>query len=692
MSRFVFSTASSFVVAFSIVSLNYSVPVWAQEVNDNLNISLDEILVTSELLERSLKKTGNSVVVLDQKDLEEKAGLTTVRNVLEDTANISVIHGTGKAPTIRGIDGTGPAEGANAFFAGSRARLNWQIDGRPVGYNEIVWSDLGIWDIDRIEVLRGPQSTLVGRNSIAGTVIINTNDPTFEKEGALQAAGGNYDQRRVSAMINAPIVDNKLAMRLTADWNKKSSSINYEPFLNVNEPADIEALSLRGKVLIKPKIGEGTQLLLTLAHQEHKGPAGEIVVQPFKDRISNALQQPVHKLTSNVIGADFETLVSDNLKLELNASVTNFQFKRYSTTSSATLDKDEFIIEPRLRYKNSSGYEGVVGVYYYHSEQDEYLRFFVDNYFEDKADTVAVYAEGVIPLADTIDLSAGLRYEREERKRTGGDAGATFVDLNQDDTFEAFLPKLGINWSPNETFSWGAQVSRGYNAGGGGVASNFPNPGPALVGYEYEAEYVWTYELYGRQSFNENRIQTTQNIFFSDYKDMQLPFDLTPLDSRDEAFVVRNADRVITYGAEFGIKAMLTDTITVDGGLGLLWTDIVDYPNSAVEGNELFTAPNITANLGVTWKEGNWLVNATARYSDEYFTDINNRPGGKTDPRVIADAKVAYTYKNFEIFGTVSNIFDTEKPLALYPGATPSLDTAVLTQPRTFLIGVKTVY
>ncbi|MGJ8675480.1 MAG: TonB-dependent receptor plug domain-containing protein, partial [Pseudoalteromonas sp.] len=153
--------------------------------NSDNNDAVDQmtvIEVTGELLSRSLLQSGNSVVVFDSKELESRPELRTVRDVLSEIPNITMVTGTGKAPTVRGIDGTGAAENANAFFAGSRARLNWQIDGRSATYNEIVFGDLGIWDLEQIEVLRGPQSTLAGRNAIAGTIRVETQDPTFEQE------------------------------------------------------------------------------------------------------------------------------------------------------------------------------------------------------------------------------------------------------------------------------------------------------------------------------------------------------------------------------------------------------------------------------------------------------------------------------------------------------------------------------
>src|SRR3546814_6901795 len=75
---------------------------------------------------------------------------------------------------------------SDAFIAGSRPRINMQLDGRPLSYNEIIFGDSELWDVEQIEVLRGAQSTLQGRNAMAGTIATKTNDPTFDSEGALR--------------------------------------------------------------------------------------------------------------------------------------------------------------------------------------------------------------------------------------------------------------------------------------------------------------------------------------------------------------------------------------------------------------------------------------------------------------------------------------------------------------------------
>lgn len=660
---------------------------WAQQDMDSPEASeeavrLEPVIVTADLLDRSVQASGASVELFDEARLEEQAGLVTLRDILESVPNISVVTGTGKAPTVRGIDGTGPAENANAFFAGSRPRLSWQIDGRPASYNEVVFGDIGLFDVERVEVLRGPQSSLVGRNAIAGTVVVKTRDPQFDEEVAVRAVAGNDGQRQVSGMINLPLTEDTLALRIVADTLRKESAVSYDAFPGVSHPGDIEGQSLRSKLLFTPLSENDARLMLNVSHTEYSGPNGEIVVQPFEDRRSNFPQQPRHEPSTTSVALDYSQNLNDKWRVQLNLSTTDFNFKRTAVpgTSSATIDTREYVIEPRLHYQDG-GVTGIVGLYAYQARQDEFIEFIGGQNFDDETDTLAAYAEGVVPLSEEIDLSLGIRYDREERRRQGGDPTGAVVLISSDETYRALMPKIGLNWHPSDNISWGVQISSGYNAGGAGVSFGAP-----IVNYQYDEETVWNYEVYGRQDLLDGRIRTTQNLFYSRYKDMQLPFDLTPNDSSDEAFVVRNADEVQTSGLELGVEAAVASNLDVRGGLGILETDIASYPGSGVEGNELFTAPQVTASLGFSWWHDNWLLGMNSRYSDSYFTDVNNRPGGKTDPYLVVDAMLSYEFDRGKWFGSIKNLMDSDKLVARYPSATTA---AVVLQPRTFLVGLE---
>src|SRR3546814_3179949 len=151
--------------------------------------------------------------------------------------------------------------------------------------SDVCSSDLSeLWDVEQVEVLRGAQSTLQGRNAMAGTIATKTNDPTFDSEGALRFGGGNYDQRRVSGMLSGPVLgvfgDSHVAFRLAADWaTRESASGGYVPYPTVDDVGQFQALNLRGKLLFEPTSIPGWRTLLTLNHSAYQGPQTESVLR-----------------------------------------------------------------------------------------------------------------------------------------------------------------------------------------------------------------------------------------------------------------------------------------------------------------------------------------------------------------------------------------------------------------------------
>lgn len=653
---------------------------------------LEKVVISGELLSRTVEESGNSVAVMDEETLKARPDLMSVRDLLREVPNVTDVTGTGKAPTVRGVDGTGPAENANAFFAGSRPRLNWQIDGRSASYNEVVFGDMGIWDVERIEVLRGPQSTLVGRNAIAGTILVKTRDPEAERKAAVRVEAGNLDQRRVSMMYNQPLSET-LSFRLAADTFERQSQVSYDPYEGVENPADIEGHSLRGKLLYTPQSERGTRVLLTLIDVNYEGPNGEIVVRPFNKQRSNFPEQPVHNPQTKSVGVEFSTFLNDMLEFELDASTTDFTFKRKTAPngSRAQVDTDEEVVEPRLRYTGENGSEWVAGTRFYRARQDEWIQFAGIQRFDDRSDTQSAYAEGLIPFAEKYELTLGLRYEEEERKRDGGDPTRQIVNIHADKTYDALLPKLGVNYNPNEQQVVGILYSRGFNAGGGGISFAMP-----IVNYEYDEEFVDSFELFGRQQWHDGRLRTTQNLFYSLYEDMQLPYDLTPENSRDEAFVVRNADGVRIVGLELGMSWQVNDQWNLFGNLAFLDTEITDYADSGIEGNSLFTAPSASAQFGGTWTHESWQASLSAHVTDGWYTSITNHPDGKTDPHGTLNANISYQFNEMvKAYLAARNLLDEDKPIAIYPGTAPAgsgrpnsdFDSAVLMQPRSIIAG-----
>jgi outer membrane receptor protein involved in Fe transport len=651
--------------------------------------TLSTVIVTAGKISRSLLDTPTSVSVLSARDLERRAGLMTSKDLLEYTPNISVVGTGNQAPTVRGVDGTGAAKGADAFYAGSRPRLNVQIDGRPASYNEVTFADPALWDVAHVEILRGAQSTLQGRNAIAGTIITKTKDPTFEPEAVVRVGGGNFEQRRYSAMVSGPLAGDSVAFRLAGDYYAKQTFVDgFQPYPGVDDPGEIRGLNLRGKLLFEPKSIQGLRTLLTLNHSDYTSPQTENVYRPFADRNSEFPLQPVFEPKTTSLIADTSYTLNEQLTLEGVLSATDLGVKRKSPAGSGIVDIDghEYLFEPRVRFQGEGRLGGVAGVYLFRSQQDESIDFPTPQAFDDRITTAALFGEGTLPLTDALDLIAGVRFEQEKHEREGGDQVAVVISL--DETYRAFLPKLGLAWHVQENTTLGVVALRGYNGGGAGFS--FDENSGVFTNYQYDPEYVTTIELFARREALGGRLGLTANVFYSEYKDMQLSYDLTPTFSSDFAFVVRNADRAESYGAELGADWSIGSGFAAYGSVGLLRSRITRYPDSGFQGNDQPLAPSFTATGGVTWRGDSGLeASFSGRYSGSYYSDLDNQPRGKVDRYFVANAQAGYRLSRARIYASVENLFDSDKTLAVYSGATPQEDVADILAPRTYWAGVE---
>jgi iron complex outermembrane receptor protein len=172
-----------------------------------------EIVVTGERVKRSLKDTPSSVIVFRKQDIDAMAAPDRLQQLLQFVPNVQI--GSSRAtPTIRGQDSIGVLQGLPGFLGGARPRTTLQIDGRAAGYNEFAFGIFGLWDVDRVEVFRSPQTTTQGPNAIAGAIFMQTADPTYKFESRLRAIGGQAHTREISGVLSGPLVADQLAFRV----------------------------------------------------------------------------------------------------------------------------------------------------------------------------------------------------------------------------------------------------------------------------------------------------------------------------------------------------------------------------------------------------------------------------------------------------------------------------------------------
>lgn len=633
---------------------------------------LDEITVTGEKFERSQSSTGSSTTVVTGDQFKREANLLSATQLLKRDVNILDTGLGNDLPTVRGVDGSGPAVGAVAFFAGSRPRLNMQIDGRTSSYNELAFGTKSLWDMKQVEIYRGAQSYAQGRNAIAGAVVMTSNDPTQEWEGAAKLNMGNHRLAQTAALISGPVVKDELAFRLSVDHQQRETAVDLPHYDPVGNPRWFKATNTSAKLLWTPSALPDLYSRLTFNHLNARAPQSETELQSHSPRYTP--ERPVFQTRSASTIWDIGYQLSERWKWENKLVYTHFIHDRKTTSPfntalppnrrgvPARVDGNEFQIEPIIKYE-SEKYRGLFGLFYFNAKQDESVTMLngriartpITTNFNDKTKTKAAFGEITFTPDIPFELTISARYEQEHHQRKGKSA---MFSINRDKKYNVFLPKADIAWKINDDQRLGFKVGKGYNPGGAGVTFGVP-----YTSYEYDAEYVWNYELYHRWTSADKRLRINSNLFYNDYKDMQLPFTLGP-----NSIVIRNADKVVTYGAEINTEWQATEKLALNAGIGMLKTDIKRYPNSSIEGNKLARAPSFSGKVGANYRLLDHLeIGTNYSYNSSYYSTADNLANGKVGHYDQLDVYLAYDFKHARITLYADNVLNSRKDILLVP-------------------------
>ena len=223
-------------------------------------------------------------MVFGRREIEGTAGADRLQQLLQMTPNV-LVPTSRDAPTIRGQSGIGVLSGLPAFLGGARPRTVVQIDGRTATFNEFANSSEGLWDVDHVEVFRSPQTTTQGVNSIAGAIFIHTTDPTFASEAKLRAIVGQSMRRQLSAAADTPLIDDQLALRVSADiYRGRSSTTLSGPVVGIGNLNIDRYWTTRAKLLAQPRALPDLTLLVTYAHNHSQAPQAELARPPYRQR------------------------------------------------------------------------------------------------------------------------------------------------------------------------------------------------------------------------------------------------------------------------------------------------------------------------------------------------------------------------------------------------------------------------
>lgn len=652
---------------------------------------LNTIMVTGEKFSRSVQRTASSVAVITSDDIEENVAAANVDDLLRNVPNL-LYHDTVSAPAIRGMDGQGSNFGSGAFFGGTVPRARINLDGHNLGYWETVFGTSSVWDVDGIEVFRGPQTTTQGANSIAGAIIVNTKDPTFEREGAAQLEYGSGHNRRASVALSGPIVDDELAARISLDYSGRDTFIDYinSAYNRGATDPDFEAFAGRIKFLWQPAEIPGLESKLTISHTRANRPTSEAASLPYASLDSRTLSMPTYTSRTWTGIHDISYDFGDGIVLSNQFQYSRGHTKRMAepwTNGGATMDYREASNETRVNFGDEqSTFSGVAGLYLSHVVSHDVLFTRGVSDFDDTKDSLGLFSEATWRFADQWALTGGLRYQYDRVQRSGLSSFSRYA-LDFDENYNALLPKISLSYDITPDVTVGALINRGYNPGGAGLSF--------VTGqyYSFKPETLWNYELFARTQALDGRLTLNANVFYSDHKNSQR---VVPdyLNGVLYGSVVMNADKAQSYGLELSAEYEALDNLRLRGNLGLLHTKLSRFTNPAgvaFEGNEFGKAPGYMFGLGFDWDVvENVTFSAELRHTDGYYSTDENYPAYHVDSYTVANARVTYSPKeNWEVYAYVDNIFDERKPTWKYDDRTAGGIVASMLEPREYGIGMR---
>ena len=647
------------------IALAWSSAAVAQEApsQDGGHNALEDIVVTATKTgETNLQNTPLAITAVTA-DMIERSGLHDIRDLANNTPGLLITsNGSFAQVYIRGV-------GSNNIFAGSDPSSTLHLDGvyiaRPTAYLNT------FMDVERIEVLRGPQGTLYGRNSVGGTINVISRRPTNEVRAKGQVTIGNYDLFRVEGYVSAPIVEDKAAFSIAGLRSKRDGYIE-NVFPGGSDADDEDVWATRAQLRLTPSSNFEFLVRADYLKTDEAGSGTLKLLQPLaNDPLVNSTLGDYRKVSLNSPSFSKRRIrgVSGEAVWNINDALTVTSLTAYRDSlldSQSDTDGSSLLVRITKQYEKQhqwsqelnlagryDGFNFVVGLYGFdeHMVADSTVSNFVPGVRIHPNPTVdtqawAIYGQANVGLTDALSLTVGARYTEEtkdfaqnfsqERIATGLPLAGFPRIYDTSGKYTAFTPKIGVEFRPNEQIMLYAAATRGFKSGGFNFASANPAQG-------YAPEFLWSYEAGFKSDLLDRRLRINGTTFLYDYSDLQVQSFLTP-----GVIDITNASDAQVKGVELETVAKLPGGFDVGGFVAYLDAVYKNYPDALAPGNIPFDASGKHINSSPKWS---YNVFAQHAYDLGQSGSIQ--------------ARVEYSWKSRQFFTPQNNAIETQKSYGL---------------------------
>lgn len=597
--RTILLTGSAFAAHSAYAQAEPATPAVSSDNQANAE-SIGDIVVTAQRRSERLQDVPLAVTAVSP-EAAQQLGLRNLRDIKLVVPGADFSEGTGFAQLyIRGI--------GQAFATpGVEAPVSVYLDGaylqRTAGYNAL----LDIVDPGTIEVLRGPQGTLYGRNATGGVVRLSSALPTSDLEGRAAVEYGRFDHKQFDGMLNLPISET-LSVRFAGRYLEEDGYIRN--IATGNDLGGGHSYTVRGTLRWQPN--ENTDIVAGAEFQKTRfnkdfgqlgagaplcwvcQTSGDEPADGFYETNQNDLNMWRNRVFRTYLRASFTMGDFDLTSLTSYLSDRSVQFADNDFTPQPF-----FVFEARgvggktfsQEFQVASHLDGpfnyLFGVNYLHDkaffdigltgDQYAFLAFTGDGpgvTNDIKTDSVSAFVEGNYKLTEELKVTFGGRYTYDKRSITGeNNAGFQAFGLPASfefgDSFRAFTPRFVLAWDNGPTNIY-YSFTRGFKAGG--LSSPATSAAEAL-----RPEKIFSHEIGVKNKALGGALNTSLSLFYYKNKDLQTQIiDATSGGSRYE-----NAGGVEGYGAEFEANIRPTEGLTIGGALSYLHTEFFNYENAA---------------------------------------------------------------------------------------------------------------
>lgn len=632
---------------------------YAQEspASDSDGTKLPEIVITATKTgETNLQKTPLAISALSGAQVE-RGIVSDVRDLSKLTPGLNISQNSDNAEIyIRGI-------GSSNVYNGSDPSATLQIDGVYISRPYAQFADF--LDVARVEVLRGPQGTLYGRNAIAGTINIVSRQPSDRFAADTQVVAGNYNTLNGQAYISGPLVKGALQASVSVNY------LHHDPYIeNINPNGTGVNSANRGGVRIQLRAEPAAGLDMTTRIDyslDRSRPNGIVKLTTPIDTETASIDGDYHKIANDTpdrgrvrstgVAEDMSYALGDGLKLRsITAYRNNTNFVDTDADASGQhkqelfLDEDEHQFSQEFSVNGKLGFvTGVAGIYYFHEVIDTklYVSVFGANtkrLFQpySNTDSYAAFTQLTFQLPANLSFVAGLRYTDETKRflQTDGTSSLTTGQINGSlssydltGKYHSVTPKFGLNWTPASNVLVYASATKGFKSGGFNATST------SAATAAFGPENLWSYEIGEKADFLNKTLRVNLTAFKYNYADLQVQETIGP-----GLVSITNAANARLWGVEAEVIWLPARWVEFGANVAGLHAEYSSYPDAAFTGG------------GTGDATGNWLNNAPKFSASEYVQFTRDTPGGSE-----ISLRASHNYKS-RIYYDASNRSDLSQP------------------------------